>query len=209
MLVRGTLGRLAGAKTTARDLPQLARFLHRTLLARNASGLPAARALTRALASVLEARRCYATTTSATTPTATVKKAVKAKAASKAAPRKSATTKTGKTPAKKSAATKAKPKTKAKAKTRATTKKPAPKKRVRKVLTPEEKEKAKIAELRKIALREPVTHGAVTAYSQFVTVNLKGKKELATTLMRDLAPKFKELTPAEREVSLCLTSKAL
>ncbi|KAH4234280.1 hypothetical protein HBH61_202130 [Parastagonospora nodorum] len=196
MLTHSALARLAAANTSARNLPQLARFLHRTLLARNASDLPAARALTRALNSAIVARRCYATTTSATTPTATVKKAVKAQAVKKPAPRKTAATKKTRAAAKKPAAAKSKPKKKA-----APKQKVVVKKRVKKVLTPEEQRKAKIAELRKRALKEPVGHGVVSSYAVFVSEHAKGSKggkDLAAT-SKETAAKYKELTPAERE----------
>jgi outer membrane biosynthesis protein TonB len=200
MLAHSTLARLATAQTSTRDLPQLARFLHRTLVARNASTLPAARALTRALSSAIEARRSYATTTAATTPTATVKKAVKAKAAGKAAPKKTAATKTAKKPVRKTVAAKVKPKAKPKAKKKAAPKKAAPKKRVKKELTPEQKDKAKITRLRALALKEPAGRRAVNAYNEYIAQNLKGVKE-ATSALTDLAKKFKDLTPSEREVS--------
>jgi outer membrane biosynthesis protein TonB len=200
MLVRGTLGRWAAAPTAARDLPQLARFLHQTLAARNASTLPAARAITRAYRAVLGARRSYATTTAATKPTATVKKAVKARVAAKPAARKTAATKATKTakkpakkPAKKATAAKAKPK----AKKKAAPKKPAPKKPVKKVVSPEQKEKAKIRELRQLALKEPTSRGVVSAINAYVTSIAKGQ----SGQLGAAAKGFKDLTPAEREVS--------
>ena len=202
MLAHSALARLAAAKTSARNLPQLARFHHRTLLAHNASDLPATRALTRALNSAIEARRCYATTKSATAPTATVKKAVKAQAVKKPAPRKTAATKT-KAAAKKPAAGKSKPKTRAKAKPKkkAAPKKAVVKKRVKKVLTPEEQQKAKIAELRKKALKEPLGHGVVSAYNVFIAEQHKGKGALDLNGQKDIVAKYKQLTPAQREVS--------
>jgi outer membrane biosynthesis protein TonB len=206
MLARGTLGRCAVATTSARDIPQLASFLHRILVTRKASGLPAALAVGRAYRSALEARRCYATTTTATKPTATVKKAVKAQAASKAPPKKTAAastkTKTAKKTAKKPApkkTTKAKPKTKAK---KAAPKKPAPKKRVKKVLTDEQKAAARILELRKIALREPVTPGAVTAFNTYIADKFKSATSGdSKSKLTALSKAFKDLTPSEREVS--------
>jgi outer membrane biosynthesis protein TonB len=208
MLGRGTLGRWAAAKTSARDLPQLARFLHQTLTARNASNMPAARALARAYRGVLGARRSYATTT-ATKPTATVKKAVKAQAASKAAPKKTAAaTKTAKKPAKKpvkkttAAKAKAKPKAAPKPKKKkAAAKKPAPKKRVKKVLTPEQKEKAKIRELRLRALKEPVIPRAISARNAYVGEKLRGSGENAANKLAEVGKAFSTLTPAEVEVS--------
>jgi hypothetical protein len=208
MLTRSTLGRWAAAKTSTRDLPQLARFVHRTLLARNAADLPVARALSRAYTAALQSRRAYATTTAATKPTATVKRAVKAQAASKAAPKKkaAAASKTAKKPARKAAATKAKPKTRAKAKPKkkAAPKKPAAKKRVKKVLTEEEQLKLKIKELRKVALRVPegVTRFPQTALNAYVAENFKdGATGAAAERFQTITQAFKTLTPAEREVS--------
>jgi hypothetical protein len=157
---------------------------------------------------VLEARRSYATTTSATKPTATVTKAVKAKAASKAPPKTKATAKTAKTtksPATKKAASKAKPKAKAKAKkTKAAPKKPAAKKRVTKVLAPEAKEKLLIKELRKTALKEPVSTYPLNAYNCFLADQTKGTGQEGTTATRlvNASRKWKEVTPAELEVSV-------
>jgi hypothetical protein len=206
MLVRGTLGRWAAGPTAARDLPQLARFLRQTLAARNASTLPAARALTRAYRAVLGARRSYATTTAATKPTATVKKAVKARVATKPAAKKTAATratktkpatKTAKKPAKKATAAKAKPK----AKKKAAPKKPAPKKRVKKVATPEEQEKAKIRALRQLALKEPGSWRAVSAINAYVVARTKGQEGFSSAGLVAAVKGFKDLTPAEREVS--------
>jgi outer membrane biosynthesis protein TonB len=210
MLARGTFGRCVVATTSARDLPQLATSLHRILVTRKASHLPLALAIGRAYKSTLDARRSYATTTSATKPTATVKRAVKAQAASKAAPKRTAgattktaaktTTKTAKKPAPKKT-TKAKPKPKTKAK-KAAAKKPAPKKRVKKVLTPEQKATARIAELRKIALREPVTAGGISAFNVYVADRFKSATEGdSKSKLTALSKSFKDLTPSEREVS--------
>lgn len=212
MLAHSTLGRWAAAKTSTRDLPQLARFVHRTLSARNAADLPVARALSRAYTAALQSRRAYATTTAATKPTATVKRAVKAQAASKAAPKKkaAAASKTAKKPARKAAATKAKPKTRAKAKPKAkpkkkaAPKKPAAKKCVKKVLTEEEQLKLKIKELRKVALRVPegVTRFPQTALNAYVAENFKdGATGAAAERFQTITQAFKTLTPAEREVS--------
>jgi branched-subunit amino acid aminotransferase/4-amino-4-deoxychorismate lyase len=199
------LVRWAAGPTAARDLPQLARFLHQTLAARNASTLPAARALTRAYRAVLGARRSYATTTAATKPTATVKKAVKARAATKPAAKKTTATRANKTkpatkaakkPAKKATSAKAKPK----AKKKAAPKKPAPKKRVKKVATLEEQEKAKIRALRQVALREPSSWRAVSAINAFVIERTKGQEGFGSTGLVNAVKAFKDLTPAEREV---------
>jgi hypothetical protein len=129
-----------------------------------------------------------------------VKKAVKAKAAGKAAPKKTAATKTAKKPARKTVAAKAKPKAKPKAKKKAAPKKAAPKKRVKKEVTPEQKEKAKITRLRALALKEPAGRNTVSAYNEYIAQNLKGSKEV-TSGLTDVAKRFKELTPSEREVS--------
>lgn len=207
MLARGSLARWAAAKTSARDLPQLARFLSHTLCARRASDLPVARAISRAYVSALNARRSYATAAAATKPTATVKKAVKAQAQSTARPKRAAATKTAsktaKTPAKKVKAKKTKPKPKPKPKAK---KKPAPKKvgRKKKVLTPEEKLKADVKELRKTALKAPTGQRPVSAYNVFIgeTVKNKSKTDAATDIVTRAAERFKGLTPAEREVCL-------
>ncbi|KAH7080557.1 hypothetical protein BKA63DRAFT_246760 [Paraphoma chrysanthemicola] len=200
MLLQGALGRMTVPNPAPRNLPQLARFLQRALLARNASSQPAVRALSRAYASALQGRRSYATTAAATKPTATVKRAVKAKAAKKAPSKTKATprtTKAAKKPASKTAASKAKPKPK-----KAKAKKPAPKKRVKKVLTPEEKQKVLAKELRQIALKEPVTNTAVTAYQCYVAEATRGVAESgasATSRLVEASKKFKDLTPAELE----------
>jgi hypothetical protein len=223
MLARSTLGRWAAAKTSTRDLPQLARFVHRTLLARNVADLPVARALSRAYTAALQSRRAYATTTAATKPTATVKRAVKAQAASKAAPKKKATaaSKTAKKPARKAAATKAKPKTratakaKAKPKKKAAPKKPAAKKRVKKVLTEEEQLKLKVRELRKVALKEPegVSRHPPSAMNVYVAENMKGAGDGTPGAVPDrlkaVSQAFKNLTPAEREVNQAPCSQTL
>lgn len=195
MLARGLVCRLA-PKTSAYDLPQLARFLQRSILSRNAS--PAARALARAYTqAVADSRRSYATatTTRATKPTATVKKAVKKTAAAKAPAKKAApTTKTkaaAKTPAKKPAK-------------KAVAKKAAPKpkrKRVQKVLTEEDKQKRLISELRAKVLREPVSGASMTAWTVFVGEAMQGVKGDKTEIMTTAAAKFRNLTAAEREVS--------
>jgi hypothetical protein len=208
MLVRGALGRLAVAKSSART-----RALHQALVSRNAATLSAVRALSRAHQAAGDAYRSYATTTAATTPTATVKKAVKAKAVTKAAPKKKATTTTArktsttaakapaKKPATKSVAGRAKARPAAK---KAAPKKPAAKKRVKKVLTPEEKSKLKIKELRKIALREPVSPATLSSWVAFVAEKLGGKsgeEGAVSSRIRAVSAEYKALTPAELEVS--------
>ncbi|KAH7414298.1 hypothetical protein DE146DRAFT_31341 [Phaeosphaeria sp. MPI-PUGE-AT-0046c] len=201
MLARGSLGRWAAATTSARDLPQLARFLSQTLCARQASDLPVARAVSRAYISALNGCRGYATATAtATKPTATVKKAVKAQAQTTARPKRAAaskkTTKTAKKPAKKATAKKAKPKPKAK---KPAPKKPAPRKK--KVLTPEEKTKVQIRELRKTALKEPHGAAAMTASNVHTAECFKNKQpgQIQRDVLIDSVKRFKEITPAERE----------
>ncbi|KAJ4367499.1 hypothetical protein N0V83_007082 [Neocucurbitaria cava] len=194
MLARGALCRLAAdvPRTSTHDLPQLARFLQRALLARNASKVPAIRALSRAYASALDSRRSYATTTRATKPTATVKKAVKTQAAKKPATKKRAS------PAKKTKKTTKTTKTQKKA----VAKKAAPKKRVKKAPTPEQKEKAAITELRKKALKEPVSKrplsGAIV-YIGELTSRKGGSVEAGRQRLADAAKQWKTLTPAEVE----------
>lgn len=192
-LIRSALRLAADGPTraTPHDLPQLARFLQRTLLARNATHTPAVRALSRAYKSaVCEYRRSYATSTDATKPTATVKKAVKAKAAKKAAPKKPSTrTKAAAKPKKKTAAKKAAPKKK--------------KKVAKRELTPEEKAKQQIATLKKRALSPPPTR--VTAFNLFLADQAKNQKyetpEERHQMFGQASASFKNLAPAEREVS--------
>ncbi|KAI4946012.1 hypothetical protein J4E91_007454 [Alternaria rosae] len=176
-------------------MPQLARTLRRTLLARNAAQTPHARALSRAFASALQNRRSYATTTRATKPTATVKKAVRTAAAKKPAPKKAAATAKKAAPKKKPAA-KAAPKKKAK---KPAAKKPAPKKRVKKVLTPEEQQKVKLRELRAKALREPVTRSALSALNAYIADKLAGVPGTKTGQLPAAMAEWKKLTPAEHE----------
>lgn len=215
MLARGVLCRLGVAKTSARDLPALARILQRTLLSRNASTLPAVRALSRAYASALDARRSYATTTTATKPTATVKKAVKATAAGKAAPKQRGTTKAA---AAKNSKTVKKPKAAAKPKAKKGPKKAAAKK----ILTPEEKavkaeaakvkkQKVRLTELRKTALvkDEPASTRPISAYNAYLIDLSKGKPasgaDTAVSRVTEMARKWKTLTPAEHEVGFQIT----
>ena len=188
MLARGALCRLAAEvpKQATHDLPKLALLVQ---TARSGVALPL-RALSHA--SQLQ-MRSYATTKAAKEPTATVKKAVKAKAAAGKSVKKTTTTK--KAVAKKTATKKAAPK---KAK-----KKAAPKKAVRKVkkvLTPEEKEKNVISRLRTLALKEPVTRKSVTAFNVYVGENLKGSKDQAKPDLGKQATEWRNITPAEHEV---------
>jgi hypothetical protein len=117
-----------------------------------------------------------------------VKKAVKQTAAAKkpapkkkAAPAKKATRKTA---AKKPAAKKAAPK--------------KPVKRVKRVLTPEEKARAEIRALRVKALKEPTNPRALSAYNVFVAEKILGSK----TTLTEVSKEFKNLSPAQIEVSL-------
>ncbi|CAI9633716.1 unnamed protein product [Alternaria burnsii] len=192
-MLAGALCRLAAdaPRTSPHDVPQLARFLRRSLLAHNAARVPHARPLSRAFASLVRARRFYATTTRATEPTETVKKAVKTAAAKKPAPKKTATA------AKKAAPKKA---TATKTAARKTAKKPAakkkatPKKRVKKPLTDEEKLQAKMRQLRVKALKEPGKHRKYTAINAFVSETRASKSSFAETIKA-----FRNLTPAELE----------
>lgn len=188
----------AGApKTTTPNLLQLAGFLQRALVARNASKLPAIRVLSRAYASTLASRRSYATKARATQPTETVKKAVKAKAVKKASPAKQTKKKVV---AKKAVAKKA-------VKKKAAGKKAAPQKRAKKTPTPEQKEKAKLAELRKRALRVPFPSGTVTGLNAYIgeQCTLAPGTKLPADARRknvsDASKRWKTLTPAEVEVS--------
>ncbi|KAF2472001.1 uncharacterized protein BDR25DRAFT_221485 [Lindgomyces ingoldianus] len=191
MLARGILCRLAAdvPKTPTPDLSQLAHLLQRSILARNAVGIPSVCALSHAYKTALAiSRRSYATAR-ATKPTKTVKKAVKKSAAKKAAPKKKTATKK---PKKKAArATKAKPKKKVAA---------TPKRKVKKSLTPGEKEKATIKELKAKALREPSNGQHMSAWMVFSGEAVKGKTGgNLTGSVKDAAARFKNLTPAEKE----------
>jgi outer membrane biosynthesis protein TonB len=206
MLARGVICRLAAdaPKTSTHDLPRLSNLLQSSLLSRNALSLPAARALSRAYRAVLsEYRRSYATSAGATKPTTRVKKDVKQAAAKKplkaAGPTKKTAKKTARKPAKKpaakkSAAKKAKPKKKVAAK---------PKPKPKKVLTPEEKTRAEIRDLKLKALRIPVTQTPSSAWTVFAAEALAGQTGIgvAKTKLKDAGAKFKELTPAEKEAS--------
>jgi hypothetical protein len=193
MLARGVLCRVAAdvPKTSTHDLSQLARILRRTTLTRNGASFTSIRALSYAgNAPVAHFRRSYASAASATKPTATVKRAVKKAAAKKPASKTTTAKRSTKgTPAKK--------RTKAKAK------KPAAKKRARakKELTVDEKEKATLRELRKVALKDP-GRGHINAWIAFLAEESKGKKGIAVGANAAAhAAKFKNLTAAEREVS--------
>ncbi|CAE7010958.1 hypothetical protein HRS9139_01843 [Pyrenophora teres f. teres] len=202
-MLAGALCRLAGEvpKTSPHDMPQFAHLLARTLLARNASRLTSARAFSRAHTSVLSSRRSYATTTRATKPTATVKKAVKTVAAKKPATKAKAAPGKKAAPAKKTAKTQKKPAAKKAAKKKPAAKKPG-RKRAKKALTPEEKEKAKIRELRAKALKEPVSQHAIAPFHVYISEKLSGSKGTSAEARANVgnaAKAFKNLTPAELE----------
>jgi hypothetical protein len=137
-----------------------------------------------------------------------VKKAVKAAVAKKPAPKKRAVPAKKAAPAKKPARKPAakKPAAKKPAAKKAVAKpKPKPR-RVKKVLTPEEKEKVKIRELRVKALKEPVSQIPVSAYNAYVAEKASGKNGGEPQgRIADAARAFKSLTPAEHEVSQALT----
>ncbi|KAF2003229.1 hypothetical protein P154DRAFT_100480 [Amniculicola lignicola CBS 123094] len=207
MLARGVLCRLAAdvPKTSTHDLSQLARAIQRNLSIHNGLVFPAVRALSYAYkAALADRRRCYAT--AATKPTATVKKAVKKTAAAKkTTPRKTAAKKAApkKTAAKKTKAKTTKKATKAKPKKKKAVAKPKakPKRRVKKVPTPEEKAKLQLKALKAKALRDP-GRGTVSAFAIFLGEFAKanhGKEGGITKAAVDGAAKFKTLTPAERE----------
>lgn len=186
MLARGALCRLAAdvPTTSARDIPQLARLVQRTLHTRRAFAVPV---LSRAYKNVLiQHGRSYATTTAETKPTKTVKKAVKAKAAAK------------KTPAKKPAA--AKKKAPVKKKAPAAKKKPAARKPA---LTPEQKLKAQIKDLKTKILTPPSTTRSLSARDVWTQDFYKssGDSTLFFQGRAKLDEQFASLTPAEREVS--------
>jgi hypothetical protein len=215
MLARGLLCRLAadtptiGTKTPTHGFSQLARLLQPNIASRNG--------LTRAYRTAyVQYRRSYATAAAAvkkpaarkpaaTKPTATVKRAVKATAAAKKAPatRKVAAKKpaskkkaAAKTPAAKKPAAK-----KPAAKRKPAAKKPAAKRtrKVKKVLTPEEEFKLKTRTLKKVALRDP-PHVASSAWQAFVAEVVKGSDGPASAAVASAGPKFKALSPAEKEV---------
>ncbi|XP_014554617.1 hypothetical protein COCVIDRAFT_39489 [Bipolaris victoriae FI3] len=194
-MLAGALCRLAAdvPRASPHNVPQLARHLERVLVIRSAAESSPARASSRAYAYA----RSYATTTRATKPTATVKKAVKAAASEKTPPKKKKAA-PAKTTAKKPAAKKTKKKPAAK---KPAAKKAAPK-RVKKVLTEEEKEKAKIRELRAKALKEPVGQRPVSGYNVFVAELLKGKprgSETQTAKITNATKEFNNLSPAQLE----------
>lgn len=188
MLARGALRRLAAEvpKQAAHDLPKLASLVQ---AARAGYALPL-RTLSHAPQLQI---RSYATKE----PTTTVKKAVKAKAAAGKSVKKTTTTRksVAKKPAAKKPAKKAAPK---KAKKKAAPKKPG---RKPKELTDDQKAKKAIADLRKLALVEPVSYKALTAFQVYVQETAKGvdktpgKHELGA-----FSKGWKDITPAQLEV---------
>lgn len=187
MLARGALCRFAVEvpKTSTHDLPRISQLLRTSLSARHGASYPTVGAIARAFrATIIQGRRAYATK-SATEPTPRVKREVKKAVAAKKPAKK--------TTAKKAATKKPKRKTAAK-------KKAAPKK-VKKVLTAEQQEAKKIKELKKKALRAP-SKPRLSAWTAFLAEGAKGAKtrEEAQALLSSLSSKYKELTPAEREV---------
>ncbi|KAF2746461.1 hypothetical protein M011DRAFT_478078 [Sporormia fimetaria CBS 119925] len=203
MLARGLLCRLAAdaSKTSTQNLPQLARLIHRSVLSRNASSVPAIQALSRALNNaIVESRRTYAISTKATEPTSTVKRAVKKAASTKT----KKTTKTGtrkRSTTSKATTKKAAPKKKAAAKK--PKKKAAPKARATKKRTPEQKAAEKrttlIRELKKKALKEPHPPRRLSALNVFIAEATAGSEGNATGALTTAVEKFKALSPAERE----------
>ncbi|KAF2267126.1 hypothetical protein CC78DRAFT_577666 [Lojkania enalia] len=184
MLARGVLCRLAAdvPKTSTHDLPQLSNLLYRALSARNGGSLLSPCAISRAYKlSIAEYRRLYTTRADATKPTATMRKAVKT-ASKKAAP-------------KRKTATKSKPKKKAKAK-------PKKKPKRAKELTPEQKEKQTIKELKAKALQEP-PHPNLSSYMVFTAEEMKSRKgqpvDLSGAVFKNLGEKWKNLSLVEKE----------
>jgi hypothetical protein len=185
MLARGALSRLAAEvpKQATHDLPKLATLVQTV---RSGFALPIR---TQSHVSQLQARS-YATTKAATDSTGTVKKAVKAKAAAGESVKK--TTALEKASTKKKAAPK-------KAKKKAAPKKVA--RKPKKVLTDEEKEKAAITKLRKLALKEPVGRNQISAYNVYLAEKLKGLNQQNNTELSERARGWKDISPAEHEVS--------
>ncbi|KAH6615077.1 hypothetical protein C7974DRAFT_403213 [Boeremia exigua] len=199
MLARGALCRLA-AETPKQAAPSLPKLACLVQTARAGYALP--------IRTLLHASQLQVRSYATKDPAEPVKKAVKAKAAAgqsvtkttsskKPAVKKTAAKKTTakKTAAKKPAAKKAAPK---KTKKKAVPKKPV--KRAKKVLTAEEKEKALIRELKKLALREPVTRNPISAYNLFFAERVKtAHKEGGKPDFTDSTKSWAAITPAERE----------
>jgi len=194
MLARGAFCRLAADVHKPHDLPRVSNLLRSHTVVHSGTSTPAARAFARVYrATLLGYRRSYATK-SATTPTDKVKRDVKKAAAAKKPAQEKAAKAVKPTKGKATATRKPKRKTKK-------AKKPATKpKRKTKKLTPEEKEKLAIKELKAKALRPPVSKRAVSAWTVFLTENIKGTGADAQQVFKGTPEKFRSLTPAEREV---------
>ena len=221
MLARQTLCHLAAEvpKPRPHHLHQLARFLRPALCTRNAAIAPAVQAISRAHPAAQHVCRSYATAARAKKPvkrttTTTAKKAVTAKP--KAAT-KTATKRTAKPAAKKKAAAAKKPVRKTAGKKRVAkkrvAKKPVKKKPVKKVLTPEAKEKAVLRALRKKALRAPVLYSQVSGLNQYVAdtcsgPNKGGGSSAATLKVTEATKNWKNLTPAQQEVTYKVDANA-
>ncbi|KAL1604566.1 hypothetical protein SLS59_003761 [Nothophoma quercina] len=183
MLARGALCRLAAEvpKQATHDLSKLTTLVQ---TARSGFALPI-----RTLSHAAQLQvRSYATTKAATDSTGTVKKAVKTKAAAGKSVKKTTTTK--KAPAKKKAAPK-------KAKKKAAPKKPA--RKPKKVLTDEEKEKKALTQLRKLALKEPVSRNQLSAFNVYLAEKVKESDQKSTETLAAVAKTYKDITAAERE----------
>jgi hypothetical protein len=201
MLARGALCRLAAdvPKTSTHDLPRISQLLRTSLFARHGASQPTVGAIARAFrATILQGRRAYATK-SATEPTARVKKEVKKAVAAK---KPAAKTTTAKKPAPK------KPARKTALKKRPAPKKPAAKK-PKKVRTAEEVQVEQIKALKKRALLRGVPKRPhASAWNAFASEALKGSKNIADsqTILKETSVKYRNLTPAEREVCKTLLS---
>lgn len=77
--------------------------------------------------------------------------------------------------------------------------KAAPKKRVRKVLTPEEKRKAEVRELKKTALLKEPKKLPDRTWLVYISQHLKGEKNV-TEAMKQFAEAYKSLSASEIEV---------
>lgn len=196
MLARGALCRLAAdlPKTSTHDLPRISQLLRTSLFVRHGAFQPTVGAIARAFrATILEGRRAYATK-SATEPTARVKREVKKAVATK----KTANT----TAAKKTAAKTTKTKAATRKKLRKNTLKKKPK-----VLTADEKAAQAIKDLKKRALlKGSPKRSRSSAWQEFAGEALKSSKNLdeSQLIMKEAAVKYRNLTPAEREV--CTTA---
>ncbi|KAF1930776.1 uncharacterized protein M421DRAFT_3069 [Didymella exigua CBS 183.55] len=198
MLARGALCRLAAGvpKQAAHDLPKLATLVQ---AARSGLSLPV-----RSLAHVIQLQtRSYATTKAQKDPAAPVKKAVKAKAAAGKKVTKTAVAKKAPGSQAKTTKKKAAPKKPVKKLVKKPVKKPA--KKPKKVLTDEEKLKAVVRELKKVALKEPVARNRISTFNVYIAEQVKGSAGKAA--LSQSAASFKDISPAEREKYNHLTSE--